>query len=84
MSGFRGHLLESKTDIKKKYRRSLFEETVFRNSTVNRGGFAKGGVKLFRALTLNTQQLTVNPANYCGFYIIGYPLKAHNSSLDLQ
>jgi hypothetical protein len=29
-------------------------------------------------------RVTANLTNCCGFYIVGYPLKAHNSSLDLQ
>jgi hypothetical protein len=53
--------------------------------TVNRGGFAHGGAKLHSAYTLNIfSRNTANPTNCCEFYIIGYPLKAHNSSLDLQ
>jgi hypothetical protein len=39
--------------------------------TVNRGGFAQGGVKLHRALTLNIFTGAIaNPANCYVFYII--------------
>ncbi len=45
--------------------------------TVHRGGFTQGlKFKYF------LQKVTANPANPCGFYIISYPFKYHNSLIN--
>jgi hypothetical protein len=53
--------------------------------TVNRGGFAQGGVKLHRASKFNIfKSVTANPANCCGLLKGTILYKAHNSSQDFQ
>jgi hypothetical protein len=64
-----------------KIRRGLNQKV----STVNRGGFAQGGVKLHRALALNIfTRVSANPANCCGLLRNTILYKTHNSSQDLQ
>jgi hypothetical protein len=53
--------------------------------TVNRRGFAHGGVKFHKAETLNIfTRATANPMNCCGLLRDAILFKNYNSSQDLQ